>query len=181
MVPRSKVTLVPVMLAPALTLCVPPLNRSVPPVALNGPVCVLVPLPEKESVPLVMLTDPVLLKTTPTVAVPKLTVRLKVPWLLNMLPVPEFAIVLSFWISKLPEAWLLKMAPLANVRALVATLIVAAPELLRVRPSRVLVVAPGRSSVPPDAIVVTPDPLIVPLVQLRAPLTVRFPLPVEFP
>ena len=106
-----------VMLAPALTLCVPPLNRSVPPVALNGPVCVLVPAPEKESVPLVMLTVPTLLKTTPTVAVPELRVRLKVPWLLNVLPVPKLAIVLSFWISKLPEAWLLKMAPLAMARA----------------------------------------------------------------
>ena len=42
-------------------------------------------------------------------------------------------------------------------------------------------VAPGRSSVPPAAIVVVPDPLIVPLDQFRAPLTVRFPLPVEFP
>ena len=127
-----------------------------------------------------MLTDPVLLKTTPTVAVPELRVRLKVPWLLNVLPVPEFAIVPSFWISKLPEAWLLKMAPLAMVRVTAAPLIVAAPALLRVRPSRVLA-APERLSVPPDAIVVVPDPLIVPPVQVAAPLTVMLSEPERVP
>ena len=169
--------------APSVTFCVPPAKvRIAGEVALKVPV--LVPPPERASVPPLEVTEPELLNCAETLAMPAPADFLKMP-LLSMRRVGERSEVMasSAWMSNVPVAEFVTTALLTIEKGLATELRMMELLFVIVRPFNVIApLVPVSDSAPAAGETVNePEPVIVPPAHVTGDWMVRLPVPPSVP
>jgi len=137
------------------------------------------PPPNKVIVPLLTVTDPVLLNGTFSVLLPVPPVFSNVPALLNTGVPPSELTILSFPRFQIPVVAMLFTVLLSRKKSVTALVKAAVALLFSVRSCRTG--DPPVKLIPALALVIPPTPFINPLVQFRAPFRPIVPLPPKVP